>query len=44
MSQMLVQECDKVLDSEGRLNIKMPSYQYSDPHVKDKTVSRLFYL
>ena len=23
----------------GRLNIKMPSYQYRDPHVKDKTVS-----
>ena len=25
--------------SGGRLNIKMPSYQYRDPHVKDKTVS-----
>ena len=24
----------------GRLNIKMPSYQYRDPHVKDKTVSQ----
>ena len=24
----------------GRLNIKMSSYQYRDPHVKDKTVSR----
>ena len=23
-----------------RLNIKMPSYQYRDPHVKDKTASR----
>ena len=23
----------------GRLNIKMPSYQYRDSHVKDKTVS-----
>ena len=23
----------------GRLNIKMPSYQYRDFHVKDKTVS-----
>ena len=22
----------------GRLNIKMPSYQYMDSHVKDKTV------
>ena len=22
----------------GRLNIKMPSYQYKDSHVKDKTV------
>ena len=24
----------------GRLDIKMPSYQYRDPHGKDKTVSR----
>ena len=24
----------------GHLNIKMSSYQYRDPHVKDKTVSR----
>ena len=24
----------------GHLNIKMLSYQYRDPHVKDKTVSR----
>ena len=23
----------------GRLSIKMSSYQYRDPHVKDKTVS-----
>ena len=28
-----------VLDPGGRLNIKMPSYQYRDSHVKDKTVS-----
>ena len=28
----------------GRLSIKMPSYQYKDPHVKDKTVLRPFYL
>ena len=28
----------------GRLNIKMSSYQYRDPHVKDKTVSRPSYL
>ena len=27
----------------GRFNIKMSSYQYRDPHVKDKTVSRPFY-
>ena len=27
-----------------RLNIKMSSYQYRDPHVKDKTVSRSSYL
>ena len=25
--------------SGGRLNIKMPSYQYRDSHAKDKTVS-----
>ena len=30
--------------SGGRLNIKMPSYQYRDPHVKYKTVSRPCYL
>ena len=29
--------------SGGRLNIKMSSYQYRDPHVKDKMVSRPFY-
>ena len=28
----------------GRLNIKMSSYRYRDPHVKDKTVSQLSYL
>ena len=28
----------------GRLNIKMSSYQYGDPHVKDKTVVRPSYL
>ena len=28
----------------GRLNIKMSSYQYRDPHVKDKRVSRPSYL
>ena len=26
-------------DPGGRLNIKIPSYQHRDPHVKDKTVS-----
>ena len=31
------------MDRGGRLNIKM-SYQYMDPHVKDKTVSRPSYL
>ena len=30
--------------SGNRLNIKMPSYQYRDPHVEDKTVSRPSYL
>ena len=34
----------KMGSSEGRLNIKMLSYQYRDPHVKDKTVSRSSYL
>ena len=29
---------------EGRLNIKMPSYQFRDPDNKDKTVSRPSYL
>ena len=33
-----------VVSSGGRLNIKMSSYQYMDPHVKDKTVSRPSYL
>ena len=28
----------------GRLNIKMSSYQYRDPYVNDKTVSRPSYL
>ena len=28
----------------GRLDIKTMSYHYRDPHVKDKTVSRLSYL
>ena len=28
----------------GRLNIKMSSYQYRNTHVKDKTVSRPYYL
>ena len=28
----------------GRLDLKMPSYQYRDPHGKDKTVSRPSYL
>ena len=28
----------------GCLNKKMSSYQYSDPHVKDKTVVRPSYL
>ena len=30
--------------SDGRLNIKMSSYQYRDPHVIDKTISGPFYL
>ena len=30
-------------DPGGHLGLKMP-YQYRDPHVKDKTVSRLSYL
>ena len=37
--------CQKLFScwSGGRLNIKM-SYQYMDPHVKDKTVLRRSYL
>ena len=30
--------------SGGRLNKMMSSYQYRDPHVKDKTVSRPSYI
>ena len=37
-------EYHNVVKSGGRLNIKMSSYQYRDPHVKDKTVSRPSYL
>ena len=33
-----------VMQPGGRLNINMSSYQYRDPHVKDKTVLRLCYL
>ena len=28
----------------ARINIEMPSYQYRDPHVKDKTVLQPSYL
>ena len=35
---------NKACHPGGRLNIKMSSYQYTDPHVKDKTVSRPSYL
>ena len=31
-------------DTGGLLNIKMSSYQYRDPHVKNKTVSQPSYL
>ena len=34
-----VQTIAFIKTSGGRLNIKMPSYQYRDPYVKDKTVS-----
>ena len=34
----------KYVPPGGRLNIKMSSYQYRDPHVKDKTVLRPSYL
>ena len=36
--------CDMRLVPGGCLNIKMSSYQYRDPHVKDKTVLRPSYL
>ena len=32
------------MQTGDRLNIKMSSYQYGVPHVKDKTVSRPSYL
>ena len=35
---------DRVTVPRGRLNIKISSYQYRDPQVKDKTVSRPSYL
>ena len=34
----------EIPDPGGHLNIKMSSYQYWDPHVKDKMVSWLSYL
>ena len=36
---MLVKEAPRGRGSGGLLNIKMSSYQYRNPHVKDKTVS-----
>ena len=33
-----------LIRTRGRLNIKMLSYQYRDPHVKDKTVLRPSYI
>ena len=39
-----MRKCCHEMHSGGRLNIKMLSYQYRDPHVKDKTVSRPSYL
>ena len=35
---------NELMASGGRLNIKMLSYQYRDPDVKAKTVSRPSYL
>ena len=32
------------MDSWGRLNIMVPSYQYKNSHYKDETVTRPFYL
>ena len=32
-----------IFDRGGRLNIKMSSYQYRDPHVKDKSHYRLIF-
>ena len=34
----------RIFLDQGGLNINMSSYQYRDPHVKDKTVSRPSYL
>ena len=33
-----------ISSSGGSLSLKMQSYQYRDPHIKDKTVSRPSYL
>ena len=42
--QMKKEHTHPLLLPGGHLNIKMSSYQYRDPHVKDKTVWRLSYL
>ena len=36
--------CPFYMRPGDRRNIKMSSYQYRDPHVKDETVSRPSYL
>ena len=38
-----VNKTQRFVFSLGHLNMKMSSYEYRDPHVKDKTVSRLSY-
>ena len=42
--QRIIENKSKTKLSGGRFNIKMLSYQYRYPHVKDKTVSWLSYL
>ena len=37
-------DCVRCWCAGVRLNVKMSSYQYRDPHIKDKTVSRPSYL
>ena len=43
-SELTVSQIEFSACPGDRLNMKMSSYQYRDPYVKDKTVSWLSYL